>query len=181
MEKSLLVNSRLLHRKIASVLFIFFFFIAITGVMLGWKFLFTETIFENKQIKAETSMNKWMSLDSLESHAIVTLNEKINKKFEHAKNIQIRPLKGYINFSFKGNYDIQIDGATGKTIRIEHKNGEFIQDIHDGSIIEELLKSKLGLSKKIYTTIMGLALLLLTVSGFWMWFKPKQMKQSKKQ
>ena len=27
---------------------------------------------------------------------------------------------------------------------------------------------------------MGLALLSLTLSGFWMWYKPKQLKQSKK-
>jgi len=181
MEKSLLVNSRLLHRKIASVLFIFFFFISITGALLGWKSIFTETIFENKEIKAETSMKKWMALDSLESIAIIALNEKTNNKFEHAKNIQIKPSKGSISFSFKKNYTIQIDGATGETIRIEHKNAEFIQDLHDGALIDELFDSKMGISKKIYTTIMGLALLLLTLSGFWMWFKPKQIKQSKKQ
>jgi len=181
MEKSLLVNSRLLHRKIASLLFIFFFFISITGALLGWKSIFTETIFENKEIKAEKSINKWMPLDSLETLAIVALKEKTNGKFEHAKNIQIRPSKGYINFSFDNNYAIQIDGATGKTIRIEQKNSEFIQDLHDGALIDDLLNSKLGLSKKIYTTIMGLALLLLTLSGFWMWFKPKQIKKLKKQ
>jgi uncharacterized iron-regulated membrane protein len=181
MKKSVLSYARLMHRKIASVLFVFFLFIAISGIMLGWKSVFTETIFENKQLKGETSLKKWLPLDSLESMAIRALNEKTNNKFEHAKGIQIKPSKGYISFSFKNNYAIQIDGATGATICIEHKNAEFIQDIHDGALIDELINSKMGVSKKIYTTLMGLALLMLTLSGFWMWFKPKQMKQSKKQ
>lgn len=181
MKKSLLVNSRLLHKKIASVLFIFFFFISITGALLGWKSLFTEIIFENKEIKVETSMKKWKSLDSLESIAIIALNEKTKNKFKHAKSIQIKPSKGSINFAFENNYAIQVDGATGETIRIEHKNAEFIQDLHDGALIDELFNSKMGLSKKIYTALMGLALLMLTLSGFWMWFKPKQIKKLKKQ
>lgn len=180
MSKSLLLQSRVWHKKIASALFIFFFFISITAIMLAWKAAFTNVIFDNKKITASTSLQKWLPLDTLESIAVIAINEKTNNQFTHAENIQLKPAKGYINFSFKSNFNIQVDGATGNTIHIEQKNGSLIQDIHDGAIVDGWLTGKLGLSKKIYTTIMGLALLFLTVSGFWMWYKPKQIKQSKK-
>jgi uncharacterized iron-regulated membrane protein len=179
MAKSLLLNSRLWHRKIASVLFIFFFLISITGVMLGWKYLFTKTIFDNKKIKAETLLTKWLPLDSLENFATIALAEKTNSKPGHAENIQLRPSKGYINFSFKKNYNVQVDGATGAAIHIEQKNGSLIQDIHDGAIVGDWFNFKTGTAKTIYSTILGLALLFLTLSGFWMWWKPKQIKNSK--
>ena len=179
MSKSLLLQSRVWHRKIASVLFIFFFFISITAVMLAWKSVFTTVIFDNK-ITASTSLQKWLPLDSLESMAVRSINEKTNNHFKYAENIQLKPAKGYINFSFKNYFNIQVDGETGNTIHIEQKNGSLIQDIHDGAIVDGWLTNKLGLSKKIYSSIMGLALLFLTLSGFWMWYKPKKIKQSKK-
>jgi hypothetical protein len=179
MAVSLLSTFRQWHRKIASVLFIFFFFISITGVLLGWKYLFTKTIFDNKEIKAESKLNKWMPIDSLETKAVIFLNEKTNNHFEHAENIQLKPAKGYINFSFKNNYNIQVDGATGNVIHIEQKNGGIIQDIHDGAIVGDWFGFKSANSKTIYSTIMGLALLFLTISGFYLWWKPKQLKQLK--
>jgi len=147
--------------------------------MLGWKYLFTKPIFDNKTIKVQTILNKWLPLDSLEKLATITLNEKTSSKFEHAENIQLKPSKGYINFSFKNNYNIQVDGATGTAIHIEQKNGSFIQDIHDGAIVGDWFNLKSGLTKTIYSTLMGLALLFLTLSGFYLWWKPKQLKQSK--
>ncbi|MEI7473075.1 MAG: PepSY domain-containing protein [Chitinophagaceae bacterium] len=180
MAKSLLLQSRLWHRKIASVLFVFFLFISITAIMLAWKAVFTNVIFDNKKITGDTNFQKWLPLDSLELIAVNSINEKTNNKFKHAESIQLKPAKGYINFTFKNNLNIQVDGATGNTIHIEQKNGSLIQDIHDGAIVDGWVTNKWGLSKKIYSTIMGLALLLLTISGFWMWYKPKQIKQSKK-
>jgi uncharacterized iron-regulated membrane protein len=180
MSKSLLQTSRQWHKKIASVLFIFFFLIAATGLLLGWKSIFTSVVFDNKNVKPATNMQNWLPLDSLEKLAAVALNEKTNSKFKEAENIQLKPAKGYINFSFKNYYNIQVDGATGVPLHIEQKNGGIIQDIHDGAIVDGWLTNKAGVSKKIYSTIMALALLFLTVSGFYLWWKPKQIKLSKK-
>jgi uncharacterized iron-regulated membrane protein len=180
MAVSLLSSFRQWHRKLASVLFVFFFCISITGVMLGWKYLFTKSIFDNKNIKPETSLHKWLPLDSLERLAAVSLNEKTNNRFQHAENIQLKPAKGFISFVFKNNYNIQVDGATGAPIHIEQKNGGIIQDIHDGAIVGDWFNFKSGTAKTTYSTIMGLALLFLTVSGTYLWWKPKQIKNAKK-
>jgi uncharacterized iron-regulated membrane protein len=179
MAKSLLQSSRQWHRKIASLLFIFFFIISLTGVMLGWKYLFTKTVFDNRDVKMVTLFHKWLPLDTLEILAAKALNEKTGNAFEHAENIQLKPAKGYINFIFKKNYNIQVDGGTGHAIHIEQKNGSFIQDIHDGAILGGWFNLQSGLYKTIYSSVMGLALLFLTISGFYLWWKPKQLKQSK--
>jgi uncharacterized iron-regulated membrane protein len=179
MSKSVLHNFRLWHRKIASVLFVFFFIISITAILLGWKSLFTNIIYENKKIIPSVTFKKWLPLDSLEVLATSSLNKITNNQFKHAENIQVKPSKGLITFAFKNYYNIQVDGETGTTIHLEQKNGGLIQDIHDGAIVDGWLSNKLGLSKKIYTSIMGLALLFLTISGFYLWYKPKQLKQSK--
>jgi len=46
---SLLQQFRNLHKKFASVLFVFFFLIGLTGSLLSFKSAFTKVIFENKQ------------------------------------------------------------------------------------------------------------------------------------
>lgn len=179
MSKSLLQNLRLLHRKLASVVFIFFFIISVTAIMLGWKSLFTKVIFDNKQITPSIILQNWLPIDSLEKIATLSINEKTKNHFEHAEKIELRPSKGYINFAFKKNYYIQVDGATAGIIHLEQKNGGLIQEIHDGAIIDGWFTNKFGLSKKIYTTTLGFALLFLTISGFYLWWKPKQIKLSK--
>jgi acid phosphatase type 7 len=180
MTASTLQTSRLWHRRIASLLFIFFFFIAVTGVMLGFKSAFTKIIFDNKQVKATLSMRDWLPLDSLEYIAAAVLNEKTANAFVHAESIQLKPAKAYISFMFKNNFSIQVDGATGAAIHIEQKNGGLIQDIHDGAVLGDWLSLKPGLSKTVYSTVMGLSLFFLTLSGFYLWYKPRRLKLAKK-
>ena len=178
MSKSLLQSSRTWHRKIASALFIFFFIISLTGLMLGWKALFTQIIFDNPNLKP-ADYHTWMPLDSLEILATHALNEKSGNRFEKAERIELRPAKGFVNFAYPKNYYIQVDGATGAPIHIERKNGSFIQDIHDGAILGNWLGGQTAVTKKIYTTILALALMFLTISGFYLWYKPRQLKKLK--
>ncbi|MDP4149641.1 MAG: PepSY-associated TM helix domain-containing protein [Bacteroidota bacterium] len=179
MSQSLLASSRIWHRRIASLLFIFFCLIGLTGLMLGWKAMFTNVIFDKRNVRAETALKKWLPLDSLEKLAVSSLNERTKGHFLHAENVLLKPSKGYINFSFEDYYNIQVDGGTGTAIHIEQKNGGWIQDIHDGAILDGLFASKSGVSKKAYTSIMALSLLFLAISGFYLWYKPRRIKQSK--
>jgi uncharacterized iron-regulated membrane protein len=179
MSRSLLFTSRIWHRRIASILFIFFFIVAITGLMLGWKSLFSTTIFEDKQVMASSSFKSWLSLDSLESLAALSLAEKTALRPGHSERVDIRLSKGYINFMFKKNYYVQVDGASGKTILIEKRNGGWIQDLHDGAIVDGWFANKSGISKKIYSSVISLALLTLTISGFYLWYKPLLIKKKR--
>lgn len=176
---SLLQNFRLLHKKFASVLFVFFFMIGFTGCLLAFKSAFTKIIFENKEISAESKLAQILPLDSLEKVATFVLNEKANTNFKKSEKVEIKISKGTVLFYYKDAYSIQLNGASGAPILIEKKFGGIIQDIHDGAILDSLVANKLSLSKKFYSIIMGLSLLLLTITGTYMWYKPKTIKKNR--
>ena len=176
---NLLQQFRNLHKKFASVLFVFFFLIGLTGSLLSFKSAFTKVIFENKEISGESKLTAILPLDSLETIATSTLNEKANTKFKKSEKVEIKIAKGTVLFYYKDAYSIQVNGASGAPILIEKKFGGIIQDIHDGAILDSLFINKLSLSKKIYSIIMGLSLLLLTITGTYMWYKPKMIKKNR--
>ena len=176
---SLLQQCRNLHKKFASVLFVFFFLIGLTGSLLSFKSAFTKVIFENKEISGESKLTAILPLDSLETIATSTLNEKANTKFKKSEKVEIKIAKGTVLFYYKDAYSIQVNGASGAPVLIEKKFGGIIQDIHDGAILDSLFANKLSLSKKVYSIIMGLSLLLLTITGTYMWYKPKMIKKNR--
>ena len=49
--------------------------------------------------------------------------------------------------------------------------------IHDGSILDYYIATSNGQIKLFYTSIMGLALLTFTITGFWLWYGPKRMRK----
>ena len=92
--------------------------------------------------------------------------------------IDVRNEKGIVKFVFaEGFWGIQVDGATGKLLSIERRRSDFIEKVHDGSILDEVFNTSNGQIKLIYTSIMGLALLIFTITGFWLWYGPKRMRK----
>jgi len=147
--------------------------------MLAWKGSFNSSVYSNKKIQATSNQAEWLTLDSLEKQAIQSLKMHSSQHPEHAEKVEIRPSKGIITFQFKNYYYVQIDGTSGNVIMIEKRWGGIIQDIHDGAIIDGFISNKNGLAKKIYTVLMGLVLLTFTITGFYLWFKPNQIKKAK--
>lgn len=80
-----------------------------------------------------------------------------------------------VKFVFVDNFwGIQLDGATGKLLHIEKGRSDFIEKVHDGSILDHFFKTDYGQIKLVYTSVMGLALLIFTITGFWLWYGPKE-------
>jgi uncharacterized iron-regulated membrane protein len=176
---SLLQNFRNLHKQFASVLFVFFFLIGLTGSLLSFKSAFTKIIFENREVSAETKIAKLLPLDSLEKVATSILNEKAKTEFKKSEKVEIKISKGTVLFYYKEAYSVQLNGGSGDPILIEKKFGGIIQDIHDGAILDSWIINKSSLFKKLYSIIMGLSLLLLTITGTYMWYKPKLIKKNR--
>ena len=92
--------------------------------------------------------------------------------------IDIRKNKGIVKFVFeKHNWEVQLDGATGKLLHIGKRHSDFIENLHDGTVLDAWFNTSTKPFKVIYTSIMGLALLLFTVTGFWLWYGPKRLKK----
>ncbi len=181
MASSLLLKFRLLHRKLASVLFIFFFIIAATGLLLGMKTFFTKTIYDSENKKTAIKLSQVLPLDSLDKLATTNINKYTNSNYTNTEKLEVRPSKGLSVAYFKDNYTVQLAAETGKLILIEQKKLGIIQDIHDGAIIGNIFSNKAGgTAKIIYSLIMGISLLIMTSTGFYLYYKPKQIKNVKK-
>jgi len=172
---------RKVHKIAGICLFVFIFFVAITGILLGWKknsggFLLTKSI-------SGTSSNftDWLPLDSLHTNACKYLHTAVSANLStELERIDIRKDKGMAKFIFANHYwAVQVDGATGKLLQIEQRRADFIENVHDGSILDKYFGTKNEPIKLLFTSLSGLALLIFTITGFWIWLGTKRLRTQK--
>jgi len=173
---------RKIHRLTGAVLFIFFFIVAITGVFLGWKKHSGGIILPKSYQGTSTDLKTWQPINDLNRIATQILKDSVDSNLSTKLNrIDIRKGKGMLKFTYsEHHWEIQLDGATGALLNIGKRHSDWIENVHDGSIIDGLLGISKGWFKLFYTTIMGLALLLFTVTGFWLWYGPKRMRKKQR-
>lgn len=177
-QAKILRNFRKLHRITGTLLFVFFFIVAITGSLLGWKKNSGGLIMAKSYQGSSTELKDWLSVDSLYKNACTYLKDSVSASLStEIDRIDIRKDKGMVKFVFAKHFTgLQMDGATGLVLYVEKRRADYIEKIHDGSIIDYYLGWD-GYFKLIYTSIMGLALILFTVTGFWLWYGPKRMRK----
>ncbi|SNR52780.1 PepSY domain-containing protein [Lutibacter flavus] len=181
-QAKILRNFRKVHRITGATLFIFFFIIAITGFLLGWKNNSNGLILPKNQQGSSVELNKWLPIDSLHKNACAILHDSISPNLSLKLNrIDIRKNKGLVKFVFENHYwEVQLDGATGELLNLGKRHSDFIENLHDGSFLDTFFNNSTKPIKVIYTSIMGLALLLFTITGFWLWYGPKRLKKHRK-
>ena len=168
------------HRITGATLFIFFFVVSISGLLLGWKKNSNNYLLSKTYKGTSTELKNWLPIDSLHTNAKRYFKEHISLEIAPETNrIDIRKDKGTAKFIFKNYYGIQVDGATGDLLHIERRRSDFIEGVHDGSALDVYFNTSGSPIKLVYTTIMGLALLLFTITGFWLWLGPKRMRRTK--
>lgn len=178
-QANILRISRKIHRKAGIILFVFFFVVAITSLLLGWKKNSYGVILPDTQKGISTDLKNWMPIDSLQIIAFHALKNHTHKNINlDIKRIDIRPEKGVAKFVFDHHYHgVQVDGVTGQVLAITTRRSDLIENIHDGSILDVVFKTNSDFFKLLYTTIMGVSLLLFTITGFWLWYGPKRMRK----
>lgn len=173
---------RKVHRATGAMLFIFFFIIALTGILLGWK-SHSENLISPQSYKGSSSnLQEWLPVDSLHKKAIIILKDSISSDLSsELDRIDIRKDKGMVKFIFENHtWEIQLDGATGAVLNIGKRHSDFIEDLHDGSVLDTWFNTSTKPFRVVYNSIMGLALLLFTITGFWLWYGPKRLKKHRK-
>ena len=172
---------RKIHRTTGAFLFIFFFILGVTGLILGWKKNSNGLILPKSHQGTSIELKNWLPLDTLQNIAFKTLQDSIDKNIDlDLQRIDARPHKGMVKFVFNNHYwGIQLDGSTGDILAITKRRSDFFENIHDGSIIDIIFKTKGEIFKLFYTSIMGFALLIFTITGFWLWYGPKIIRKNK--
>jgi uncharacterized iron-regulated membrane protein len=172
---------RRIHRDTTVFLFLFFFIISVSGVLLGWKKNSGGYLLPETRQGTSSDLSAWLPLDSLIKNAEQYLHDSISPDLSSdPERIDIRKDKGVIKLIYSDHfYEVQLDGVSGELLQIKKRRSDFIEKIHDGSIIDYYLNTGSNVFKLIYTSLMGISLLLFTVTGFWLWYGPKRMKAAR--
>jgi hypothetical protein len=171
-------NVRRIHRLTASFLSVALLIVAVSGILLGWKKNSNGYLHPDSHQGSSTDFARWLPLDSLRTIAVMTLRESGREGLSEAiDRIDIRPDNGMVKFVFAHHYHgVQLDGATGAVLHLEHRRSDVVEDIHDMSIIDKLLGVDGEIFKLIYTSFTGLSLLLFTATGIWLRYPPGKRK-----
>ncbi len=131
---------------------------SLTGVMLGWKK--NVELLQPATLKGEsTDVAKWVSLETVSQSALRAI-DSVTHEENSIDRLDVRFDKGIIKVLFLKNYwEVQVDATTGKSLSVAQRHADWIEHIHDGSIISEFFKV-------IYTNYIGWGLLILAITGF---------------
>lgn len=182
MQVTILRIFRKIHRTLGAFLFIFFFIVAITGLILGWKKNSNGFILPATAKGISTNLDTWKTTTALLKISDSVLITKVDKSLStKLDRIDIRKDKGIVKFLYADNYwEIQLDGQSGDVLQINQRRSDFVEDIHDGSFLDYYFKTEGEPFKLIYTSIMGVALFFFTLTGFWLWIGPKVIRNKKR-
>ena len=170
---------RTIHRTLGIFLFVVFIVVAVSGLLLGWKKNSAGMIHPESAKGVSTDLKNWLPIDSLQTLAFEAIQEAEGQDIDLTLNrIDARPDKGMVKFVFDNHYNgVQIDGTTGEVLQITRRNSDLIEDIHDGSLLDRWFGTSGELLKLMYTSLIGLALLLFSLTGFWLWIGPKLIRR----
>lgn len=162
-----------------AALFLLFVVVAVTGLLLGWKKHSGGWIQAKTEKGSSKNLKDWLPIDSLYVQACAYLHDSVDAKLGlDLEKIDIRTDKGIAKFIFADHFwGLQLDGATGQLLGVERRRSDLIEKIHDGSIVDMKLLGNGSVFKLFFTTLSGLALLLFSVTGFWLWYGPKRMRK----
>lgn len=164
---------RTYHRFAGITVAIILFVSAVTGLLLTWKKNVDLIQPPTKRSKV-VDIYEWKSLGEIATIATATLYEQYpDQEGNIIKEIDVRPSKGVAKVQFKkGFWEVQIGGATGEVLSVAKRHSDWIEDLHDGSIISDNFKL-------VSMNILGFGTILLTITGFWLWFGVKLIKKRK--
>jgi hypothetical protein len=159
-------------------MFLVMFVIGTTGLLLGWK---KQTALLPKTQKGATENSaEWIKIDSLVAVA-KAYSKNTLKKAQEIDRIDIRPQKGIAKIVFAHHFtELQLDCKTAEILSVSTRKSDFIEKIHDGSIVDYFVKTSGDQFKLFYTTATSLSLILLSFSGFWLWYNPIRIKKWKR-
>lgn len=165
---------RSLHKWLGLPLILFFFIIGITSILLAWK---KKAELLPPTLKTKVEQGEWISPIEMVNIAELEM-EKLGESIE-VDRIDIRPDKGVAKVTFKTHFtEVQLDGLSGEVLSIETRHSDWIEKVHDGSIVDFYIGGDEA-TKLTYSTLTALGLILMSLSGFYLWYYPKVIRRLK--
>jgi len=168
---------RKLHSWISVSMVLFMLVMAITGILLAWKKQL-KLLPKTQKSKVEQA-DQWIPVEEMARLGREFAQDSLGKSSE-IDRIDIRPDKGIAKIVFKYHFtELQLDGFSGKVLSVAQRNSDLIEKIHDGSILDFLTNPDGEGFKISYSTLTGLALTILSLTGIFLWYNPRWIKHWK--
>ncbi len=161
---------RTLHHWIGISIIFFMLISSVTGLLLGWK-KNVNLLQPPTQEGLSSNVAEWVSFDAVVRTAEKALDSVLHQSVL-IERVDARPDKGIIKVIYVNYWEVQIDGKSGKALSVGPRHTDWIEHIHDGSIISDGFKL-------FYTNYIGWGLLLMSVSGFCLWYGPRVIRSLK--
>jgi uncharacterized iron-regulated membrane protein len=162
---------RVYHKIIGLALAILLLVSAVTGLFLGWK-KNVDLLQPATQKGVSAAMQDWKSIEELSELSIAGLYAAYPEQVGNGiDRLDVRPSKGIAKVLFeKGWWEVQIDCTSGAILSVAKRHSDWIEKLHDGSIISDTFKL-------ISMNVLGLGLSLMILTGVWLWYGPKLIKR----
>ena len=164
-------QSRVWHRFMGTGLALFIFISASTGILLALKkdLSFLQPPTQKVELIAG---QKWLTVEEISIKADQAFYklypDQIGNKISR---IDFRPAKGIAKVIYEnGDWEVQVNGYSGEHLSIARRHSDWIERLHDGSIVSDLFKL-------ISMNLLGFGLLLMILSGLWLWYGPKRYRK----
>lgn len=165
---------RVLHRWMGLTLAILLIISAVTGILLALK-KDVNLIQPPTQKGISKNLSDWKPLHELSSIAEAAFYKSHpDQKDNPVDKMDVRPSKGIVKVLFKkGYWEVQVDGVNGEVKSIAKRHSDWIEHLHDGSIVSDGFKL-------FSMNFLGLGLLFLITTGVWLWYGPRRVRKEKK-
>ena len=146
---------------------------SLTGILLALK-KDVSLIQPPTQKTTATTSTSWLSIESISKYAESGLRQHTELSDVTIDRMDVRLSKGIVKVIFEqDHWEVQVDGRSGEVLSVAKRHSDWIEQLHDGSIVSDAFKL-------ISMHTLGLGLLVLTASGFWLWLGPRRIRKIKK-
>jgi len=168
---------RRFHRYIGIGVAVLLLVSAITGILLAFK-KDVDILQPPTQKGVSKVLGDWKPIDEIRDIAVQHLQEQLNDVQQISiDKIDVRPDKGIAKVIFDNdNWEIQVDGVSGKVLSMAKRHSDWIERLHDGSIISDGFKL-------ISMNFLGWGVLILIFTGAWLYYGPgiyRRLKRAKR-
>lgn len=163
---------RRLHKFLGIFLGVIIFISSLTGILLAWK-KHADWLQPVTQQGASKDLGRWLSFEDMAIRAQAALDSVTQTSGNTIDRMEGRPKNGIVKVLFKNGYwEAQLDASTGKVFSVQRRHADWIEHVHDGTIISEVFKL-------VSMNVLGFGLLVMILSGFWLWYGPKRIRRQK--
>ena len=143
---------------------------AVTGLLLGWKKQ-SDWLQPPTQRGTAGTLAEWRSLDVIEAAAVEAFRQNApHDAPAEVDRMDVRPGKNSVKVRFAyDDYEVQVDGITAEVLSVGQRNADWIERIHDGSIVSDGFKLA-------SMNALGIGLVVMTATGAWLWYGPRRMR-----